>query len=119
MRRIIFLLSFIIFGPVNVHAEPVYLNCQVIDTAGGKTSIDITLDEANQLVSYVIVDTGRTTKTTGVFSADRVFFIGTGSIELQYTINRVDLSFQRTIPLLNTVDKGKCSIVQVPRNRKF
>jgi len=58
-----------------VQAEPVYLDCHVIDTQGHKTRINITRDEANQHVSYLIVDTGLTQKMTGVFSADRVFFV--------------------------------------------
>ena len=121
MRTKIVLWFLIIFGATSVHAEPVYLACHVIDTQGKKTRIDITLDEANQHVSYLIVDTGLTQKTTGVFSADRVFFVSDPGtvIEIQNTIDRVNLSFQRALPRLNSVDKGMCSIVQAPKNRKF
>jgi hypothetical protein len=121
MRTTIFLWCLIIFGAASVNAEPVYLNCQVNDSAGNVTRINITLDEANKQVSHVIVDTGFTQITTGVFNADTVFFVSDPgrSAEIQYTINRVSLAFQRTVAIIRRSDTGACSIVDAPKNRKF
>ncbi|MGH7793107.1 MAG: hypothetical protein ACREOB_12410 [Thermodesulfobacteriota bacterium] len=121
MRTKIGLWFLIIFAAATVYAEPVYLACHVIDAKGNQTRIDITLDEASQHVSYSIVDTGLTRKTTGIFSADRVFFVSNSGdlMEIQYTIDRVNLSIQRALPRLKRLDTGMCSVVQVPKNRKF
>jgi len=37
--------------------------------------MEITLDESNQQVGYLIVETGFTEKLTGVFAADKVIFV--------------------------------------------
>jgi hypothetical protein len=96
MRTTIVLWCLIIFGAASAHAEPVYLNCHVSDSQGNTTRINITLDEANQNVSYLIVNAGFTQKTTGVFSTDTVFSLAiqepqqksnTRLIELIYRFN--------------------------------
>ncbi len=111
----------IIFAAVSVHAEPVYLSCYLIESGGEKNPIDITLDEANQKVMWVLQN-GRTANTTGLFKADRVvFFDPGGGYPLQYTIDRVNLSFQRTLTIeaKQWNNTGMCSILQAPTNRKF
>jgi len=83
----------------------------------GDSALRLTLDEASQRVTLFVVDTGYTLVTNGVFSPDKVSFVVPGRYEFQYTINRIDLSFQRTI--VQITQNGVCSIEQVPQNRKF
>ena len=105
-----------------------YLNCQLTDSKSGKvTRINITLDEATKQVSLVLVDHGLTESTTGIFNPDTVFFVSpksSGTIAIQYSINRISLSLQQRVridagQIIEKTDLGKCSIVQAPKNRKF
>lgn len=110
----------------SANANPVYLSC-TISSKEKVTHMEITLDESNQQVGYLIVETGFTEKLTGVFAADKVIFVSDSRklTEMHVEINRNDLSIIRSFPGLNDgvgIDKsesGKCSIVQTSKNRKF
>ncbi len=101
-------------APAAASAAPVYLECMMTLGSGQKeTQWNITLDEAVGTVAYTIPELGTAKKAQGIFTPDKVRF---DAME----VNRIDLSFTRTINLLGEVkrDQGQCKMAPTPA-RKF
>lgn len=105
------LVAAVLAVPVAARATPVYLECTITD--GNHPVVwNVTLDEAQSTVDYVIPELNVAQKTRAIFSPDKVMFNG-------LTISRLDLSMSRPPVLAGyPTDKGQCKLIEPPA-RKF
>lgn len=96
-------------------AAPTYMSCVFVSSEGAKSEVKITADESAGTVDVLVPSTGFTARMAGTFTSDRVLF---KDKMLDYSISRVDLTVSRTIRMINSTDKGKCSI-EAPPKRAF
>lgn len=101
--------ALILLVPAVALAEPVYLDCTITSGAKGDVVWNVTLDESQGIVAWVVPALNTKRKVPAVFTADKVTF---DSME----ISRVDLSLVRTVSVLGEtrVDRGQCKLVKPP-----
>jgi hypothetical protein len=101
-------------------AQPVYLTCK-LQREDGVARWDFVLNEATNKVTMSFPRDGTSESGNGIFTADEVSFtLNRGEvIEEVYTINRVNLTFTRSMPAIKSTEKGKCIVGTPPKNRKF
>lgn len=104
------LAAWFLAAPTDAAPKITYLRCDF-----GSTSVFVTTDEANSLVTVSLPSTGFTRRAAAAFTANGVRFdIG----NVSYEISRVDLTAVRSVPIINRVDTAKC-VVETPGPRAF
>lgn len=96
---------------VSASAAPVYLKCY-FDVDGTIASIDVTADEDDGTVAVHIPTSGFSERLNATFTASQVIFRNN---LISYVINRVDLTINRTVRMLNSIDRGQCEVQEAPR----
>lgn len=113
MRAVSFALASIAVSlAVPAAAAPTYMTCIFTNSEGTTSEVKITADEGAGTVSVLVPKTGYTGRMAGTFTPDRVVF---KDDMLDYGISRVDLTATRTIRMINSTDKGKCSVDPAPK----
>jgi hypothetical protein len=98
--------------PAQAIAAPAYMTCTFVSDGGARSEVKITADEAAGTVDVFVPSTGFNQRLPGTFTADRLLF---KDKMLDYAISRVDLTAVRTIRMIDSTDKGKCSIDPAPK----
>lgn len=99
------------FGSTSATAQPTYLAC-ALDLDGKLEPINFTTDEQIGTVSIQIVRSGSSRTLNATFTADKVII---DERDVRWEISRTDLSFSRTIPFLNSITSGQCTIQATPQ----
>lgn len=97
-----------------VAAAPTYLVCTF---PKGPVALDVTADEANGQVTTLVESTGYMEKRTAIFSPSSVKWSSAGSLELAYSLSRIDLSLQRVMTIGDKTfpDTATCKIQEAPK----
>lgn len=106
MKKLL-LTSLVLAAPAQALAKPIYLVCQF----PGNPDINITLDEGAGSASLFVPSTDHSEQFQATFTTDRVLF---KDRMIGYSINRIDLSVDRTIFMINSTNSGKCRIMETP-----
>lgn len=96
--------------PSAAQAAPIYLNC-FISVDEVKTEVQVTADEANGSATVFIPSIGRTANMVAAFRPTEVIISDRFGF---YRIDRRTLAIERTIKMLDGVDRGTCKIEKAP-----
>ena len=108
MKGLIFLMGFL---ATPAAAAPTYLTC-TFPSRDGSFEVQVTADEANSRVTLFMPRTGHRETLDAVFTPTQVLF---QNRMMSYVLSRTDLSIRRTVPLIRSVDEGRCDLVEAPR----
>ncbi len=78
---------------------------------GNDAVLDVTADEANGSVTTALRSTGYSESYPAAFTPTEVRF---QNRLLSYVVSRTDLSIQRTIKMISSMDTGSCRLGAAP-----
>jgi hypothetical protein len=98
-------------------AAPTYLAC-TISSGGEPAHLNITADEANQIATLEIIETGHVERRPAVFTQTTVTFDSPMSFgDTAYRISRTDLSINAVVSAGQTsvTSSGSCTVQTAPQ----
>lgn len=98
--------------PGAAYARPVYLICSYVEQPGGPETLEITADEANGTVSYVVPRNGSSNSVKAAFTGSKVEF--SDHFLMDWTISRTNLTIEASRRGVGTAI-GKCRLNQPPK----
>jgi len=107
-----FLAAAMAMAPVG---QPIYLNCTLNQTTG-PLAVEVALDEATQVATISMPNTGWTISRTALWGPDK---ITVPDKEQTFILDRVASELSRTFSFSASVERGPCSLKAVPAKRAF
>lgn len=100
-----------LLAPVNALAAPTYLKCEM-PAESGPFLFNVTLDEGAGSADLFFPHSGYRQRLIATFTANEVRF---GDRQIQYTVNRTDLSVVRVTPIIKSIEQGVCKVEAAPK----